>query len=110
MWSKNEFGDNENNVNQADYPLSAFGNLPGQPYFPQLPIKPNMMQSEGGNGEGFMNGEFQPDVGFYTEGTFAQNQFVNAANAQVSSSYLPPAVFCEFVRYPNSASKPNKSC
>ena len=62
MWSTNEFGDNGNNVNQADYPPSAFGNFPGQPYFPQLPFNPNMMQSEGGNGEGFMNGEFQPDI------------------------------------------------
>lgn len=92
MWPNNEFGNNGNNFNQDDYPPLPFGDHPGQPYLPQLSFQPNMMQFEGGNGEGFMNGEFQPEVGLYNEGALAQNQFVNAANAQVRSSY--PSTCC----------------
>ena len=41
-----------------------------------------MLQYEDSNGEGFMNNDFQPEVGLYNEGAFMQNQFINA-NPQV---------------------------
>ena len=74
MWPNNGFGNNgdfQSNFNQDDYPPSPFGGHPGQQYFPQLPFPTNMMQYEGGNGEGFMNNEFQPEVGLYNEGAFS---------------------------------------
>jgi hypothetical protein len=37
------------------------------------------MQYEENDGEGFMNNDFQPEVGLYNEGAFMQNQFINAS-------------------------------
>ena len=53
--------------------------LAGQQYFP---TQQNMMHYEDTNGEGFMNNDFQPEIGLYNEGAFMQNQFINA-NPQV---------------------------
>jgi hypothetical protein len=87
MWQNNGYGNNgqfQNGFNQESYPPSTFGpssgpSLAGQHYFPN---QQNLMQYEDANGEGFMNNDFQPEVGLYNEGTFMQNQFINA-NAQV---------------------------
>lgn len=97
MWP-NGFGSNgdfpNNFSRQDDYSLSPFGAGPGGQYFPKLPFQQNMMPFEGGNGERFMNNDFQPEVGLYNEGAFSQTQFVNAANPQVSYCSLPSKPFC----------------
>lgn len=87
MWSNNGFSSNgqfQNGFNNKDnFPPSPFGGPPGQSqqYFPhQQPL----MQYEDNNAEGFMNNDFQPEVGLYNEGSFMQNQFINA-NPQVGS-------------------------
>jgi hypothetical protein len=99
MWSNKGFENNGSNFNLHDYPPSPFGGHPGQQYFPQIPFQPNTMQLEGGNGEAFINGEFQPDMGLYNEGAFAQNHLANSANAHVRPSYssclLSPASLCD---------------
>jgi hypothetical protein len=88
MWQNNGFGNNgqfQNGFNsQESYPPSPFGPssgppLAGQQYFPN---QQNLMQYEDANGEGFINNDFQPEVGLYNEGAFMQNQFINA-NTQV---------------------------
>jgi hypothetical protein len=88
MWQNNGFGGNgqfpNGFNNQENFPPSPFGAPPGQglaggQYFP---TQRNMLQYEDSNGEGFMNNDFQPEVGLYNEGAFIQNQFINA-NPQV---------------------------
>jgi hypothetical protein len=88
MWQNNGFGGNgqfpNGFNNQENFPSSPFGAPPGQglaggQYFP---TQRNMLQYEDSNGEGFMNNDFQPEVGLYNEGAFMQNQFINA-NPQV---------------------------
>jgi hypothetical protein len=80
MWPNNGFPSNgdfpQNNFNQQDeYPHSPFG-AGAAGYFPQqLPFSPN---------GGLMINDFQPEVGLYNEGAFAQNHFANVANSQVS--------------------------
>ena len=104
MWSNNRFensGDFPNNFNNQDrFPPSPFGAGPvGQQYFPQFSLHQNMMQFEGGNGGGITNNDFQPEVRTYNEEAFSQNQFVHAANPQVSCCLLS-AVFPAFVQRP----------
>ncbi|KAF4635351.1 hypothetical protein G7Y89_g2743 [Cudoniella acicularis] len=80
-----------NNYNQDDFPSSPFGGssatpLPGQQLFAQP--QPNMMQFEqfeDAPSEGFMNNNFQPEVGLFNEGAFMQNQFLNS-----QPQYSPP--------------------
>lgn len=80
MWQNNGFGGNgqfpNGFNNQENFPPSPFSGPPGagHQYFPMLP---NMMGYEDANGEGFMNNEFEPEVGLYNEGAFMQNQFIN---------------------------------
>jgi hypothetical protein len=82
MWQNNGFGDNssfQNGFNQENFPPSPFGaglGTPlGQSFFPN---QTDMMQYEGGNGEGFMSNEFHPEVGLFNQAAYMQNQVINA--------------------------------
>lgn len=89
----NGFGNNghvQNNLNQDNFPPPAVAvpGAPGQKYFHQHPLQPNVMQSEDGSGDSYMNNDFHPELGL-CEGPFLKNRFANAANAQVSRARLP---------------------
>jgi hypothetical protein len=83
MWQNNGYGGHfPSNMNQDEFPPPFAGTPgPGQQYL-QHP-QPHLMQFEDGNGEGYLNNEFQPQVGLFNEGAFLQNQFVSP-QAQVS--------------------------
>ena len=64
--------------------------MPGQQYFPQHQQQANnMIHFEDGSGEGYTNNEFQPELGFYNEGAFLQNQFTPATQVSFEDVYLP---------------------
>jgi hypothetical protein len=97
MWPNSNrnssFGNNghfQNNFNQDDFPPPSIGvpGAPGQKYFHQNLLQPDMIQFEDATGDGYMNNDFQPELGLH-EGSFLQNQFANTANAQVSRARLP---------------------
>jgi hypothetical protein len=95
MWQNNGFGSNgqfpNGFGNQENFPRSPFGAPPGQPSVGQqyFPNQQNMMQYEDTNGDGFIDTDFQPEVGIYNEGAFMQNQFINA-KSQVCVVELNP--------------------
>lgn len=79
---------NSNNANQEDFVASPFAAFPMLPLggfpFPQLPY------NAGSNGDTFMTGDFQPEVGLYNnDGVFMQNQLVNAQVRFVEDDLVP---------------------
>jgi hypothetical protein len=81
MWQNHGFGDNgsfQNNFSQENFPPSPFGAGSGTPlgrsFFPN---QTDMLQYEGGNGEGFISNEFHPEVGLFNQTAFMQNQVMN---------------------------------
>jgi hypothetical protein len=81
------FGNNgflQNSLNQDTFPTSSFtGGVTGRPYFPQQAQSDMIGFKDDGNGEGYMNNAFQPEVGLFNDAAFSQNLF-NSPLAQVS--------------------------
>jgi hypothetical protein len=81
MWQNHGFGDNgsfQNNFNQENFPPSPFGAGSGTPLGQSFfPNQTDMLQYEGGNGEGFISNEFHPEVGLFNQAAFMQNQVMN---------------------------------
>ena len=81
MWQNHGFGDNgsfQNNFNQENFPSSPFGAGSGTPLGQSFfPTQTDMLQYEGGNGEGFISNEFHPEVGLFNQAAFMQNQVMN---------------------------------
>lgn len=82
MWSNNGFGSNGHFPNgfnnQNNFPPFPSGGPPGQSqqYFPNQ--QNSMQYADDNDNEGFMNQDFQPEVGLYNDGAFMHNQFVSA--------------------------------
>jgi len=81
MWQNNGFGNSghfQNFNNQEAFTPPSFGGSPGpllsgQQFFAS---HPNIVQYD--DGEGFINNDFQPEVGIFNEAAYMQNQFMNA--------------------------------
>jgi hypothetical protein len=74
------FGNNgfiPDSFNQDTLPTSFAGGNTGRSYFPQQAQSNTIGFEDDGNGKGYVNDDFQPEVGLFNDAAFSQNLFTS---------------------------------